>query len=124
MVLPTEIHEASSLDPLLLLPLPASLPPNPTPAIQPLLQSLEAHLNTASSSSSKSLPIQLITAQLRQVTRNSQILLNAARVGAAEARSRLEEVDVGLRGVEYERARVKEEIEKCLDYTLVDPSSA
>ncbi|CAD6586081.1 MAG: hypothetical protein TREMPRED_004325, partial [Tremellales sp. Tagirdzhanova-0007] len=45
------------------------------------------------------------------------VLLNASRVGAAEARDGLDRVDVDLRGVEYERDRVREEIERCEDYT-------
>lgn len=118
MVLPAEIHDISPLDPLVLLPLPSPLPNSPLSTLPILVESLEPHLNP-SSSSSKSLPIQLISAQMRRITRDSQILLNAARAGAAEARNRLDEVDVDLRGVEYERARVREEIDRCVDYALV-----
>lgn len=53
---------------------------------------------------------------MRQVTRNSQILVNAARAGAAEARAELDNVDVGLRGVEYERVRVRDEMSRCAEY--------
>ncbi len=53
---------------------------------------------------------------MRQITRRAQVLLNVARVGAAEAREGLDKVDVDLRGVEYERDRVREEIERCEDY--------
>jgi THO complex subunit 5 len=53
---------------------------------------------------------------MRQVMRSGQVLLNAARHGAAEAREGLDRVDVELRGVEYERERVREEIALCGDY--------
>jgi uncharacterized protein (DUF3084 family) len=38
-------------------------------------------------------------------------------VGAAEAREQLDNVDVELRGVEYERNRVREEMDKCEEYS-------
>lgn len=118
MVIPSTISEVSPLDPLLLLPLPKRLPPSPLPDLDPLMLALEPHLSTSSSSNPK-LPIIVLTAHMRQVTRRAQVLLNAARVGAAEARNELDRVDVELRGVEYERERVREEIERCEDYACV-----
>ncbi|EIW71957.1 hypothetical protein TREMEDRAFT_70597 [Tremella mesenterica DSM 1558] len=53
---------------------------------------------------------------MRRITRHSQILLNAARAGSSEAREKLDKGDVELRETEYERERVREEIEKCMDY--------
>lgn len=47
------------------------------------------------------------------------MLLNAARLGAAEAREELDGVDVKLREVEYERNRVREETQRCMDYESV-----
>lgn len=116
MVLPLTISEASPLDPLLLLPLPERLPPSPLPSLDPLLLALEPHL---SPSDTPKLPMTVLTAHMRQITRRSQVLLNAARIGAAEAREGLDGIHVDLRGVEYERDRVREEIERCEDYEWV-----
>lgn len=115
MVVPLTIDETSPLDPSLILPLPSKLPSDPTLSLQTLCSAIEAQLDPSLPSSSK-LAIPVITAQMRQVTRNSQILVNAARVGAAEARDQLDRVDVDLRGVEYERVRVRDEISRCAEY--------
>lgn len=114
MVLPTSISQPSPLDPLLLLPLPKSLPASPAGDLDPLLSAVDAHLDP--SSPMPSYPIALLTSHMRQITRRTQILMNAARVGAAEARQELDQADVDLRGVEYERDRVRDEIERCEDY--------
>jgi len=116
MVLPSSISEASPLDPLLLLPFPKHLPPSPSPDLEPLFTLLEPHLSPSPTSSTPTIPISILTAHMRQITRRAQVLLNVARVGAAEAREGLDKVDVDLRGVEYERDRVREEIERCEDY--------
>ncbi|KAK8853280.1 hypothetical protein IAR55_003984 [Kwoniella newhampshirensis] len=118
MVLPAIISEPSPIDPLVLLPLPSKLPESPIHDLDPLLSTLEAYLTstTAAPNASSRLPLSVLTALMRQITRRSQVLLNAARVGAAEAREALDEVDVDLRGVEYERERVREEIERCMEY--------
>ncbi|KAK4686492.1 hypothetical protein P7C73_g3626, partial [Tremellales sp. Uapishka_1] len=113
MVLPSTISEVSPSDPLLLLPIPSKLPSSPLPSLDPLLSAIDLHLSSPSPSH---FPMKALTAQMRQITRHSQILLNAARVGAADARAHLNGVDGVLRGVEYERGRVREEIERCLDY--------
>lgn len=42
--------------------------------------------------------------------------MNAARAGTAEARAGLDVVDVDLRTVEYERDRVRDEINRCAEY--------
>jgi hypothetical protein len=115
MVVPLTIGEASSLDPSLILPLPSKLPTDPTLALQTISSAIEAQLDPSLPSSSK-LSMPVITAQMRQITRNSQILVNAARLGAAEAREELDRVDVDLRGVEYERVRVRDEISRCAEY--------
>ena len=112
MVLPSTIFEASPLDPLLLLPLPDPLPPSPLPDLETLLATLNGNL----SSPDPMIPMTVFTAQMRKVTRHAQILLNAARVAAAGAREGLDRVVVELRGVEYERNRVQEEIERCRKY--------
>lgn len=109
------ISESSSLDPLLLLPVPEKLPPSPYNSLDPLLAEINAILKDP-----PALSITLLTSQMRMLSRHAQVLLNAARVGAAEARSQLDTVDVTLKGVEYERERVKDEIAKCLNYTFVD----
>ncbi|RSH91925.1 hypothetical protein EHS25_009295 [Saitozyma podzolica] len=118
MVLPSSISDPSPLDPLLLVPLPAILPTSPLPSLPPLISALDSHLTTSPTTSpnNDALPIPLLTTQMRQVTRSGQVLLNAARHGAAEAREGLDRVDVELRGVEYERERVREEIALCGDY--------
>ncbi|ORX40523.1 hypothetical protein BD324DRAFT_5727 [Kockovaella imperatae] len=113
MTLPSRIDEPSALDPLLLLPLPAKLPSSPLPTLEPLLSALEERLNQPGTSADG---LAIFTAHMRQVTRRAQTLLNASRVGAAEARETLDRVDVDLRGVEYERDRIREEIAKCEDY--------
>lgn len=115
MVLPMTISEQSPLDPSLILPIPSKLPHDPKQNLETLHAAIEAQLDPSLPSSSK-LPMAVITAQMRQVTRNSQILMNAARAGAAEARAELDRVDVGLRGVEYERVRVRDEISRCAEY--------
>jgi THO complex subunit 5 len=58
----------------------------------------------------------VLTSQMRQITRRSQVLLNAAREGTAQMRYRLDVVDSELRGVEYEHDRVRQEIEQCEEY--------
>lgn len=114
MVLPSVIHEVSLLDPLLLLPLSEHLPPSPLSDLPPLLSALEQHLDPSPSSSK--IPLQVLSAQMRQIMRRSQVLLNASRAGAGKAREGLDQRDVHLRGMEYERDRVREEIERCEDY--------
>lgn len=109
------IDEQSNLDPSLILPIPSKLPNDPSLSLEMLSAAIESQLDPSLPSSSK-LPIPVITAQMRQITRNSQILMNAARAGAAEARAELDRVDVGLRGVEYERVRVRDEISRCAEY--------
>jgi hypothetical protein len=116
MVLPSSISDPSPLDPLLLVPLPAVLPTSPLPSLLPLISALDSHLTPTPTPHTDALPISLLTTQMRQVTRSGQVLLNAARHGAAEAREGLDRVDVDLRGVEYERERVREEIALCGDY--------
>ncbi|WRT70158.1 uncharacterized protein IL334_007152 [Kwoniella shivajii] len=113
MVLPKTICPPSPLDPLLLLPIPTTLPSSPIGDLDPLLSSLQSHLD---SSSDSHIPITALTSTIRQITRKSQILLNAARAGAAQARDELDKVDEELRGVEYERARVGDEILRCSEY--------
>jgi THO complex subunit 5 len=107
-----EINEISSLDPLLLLPVPDKLPASPESSLEPLLDQINAVLEGRQTTS-----IALLTAQMRILSRHAQILLNAARVRAADARQGLDQVDVHLKGVEYERERVKDETIKCLSYT-------
>lgn len=115
MVVPLTIGASSPLDPSLILPIPSKLPTNPASALETLSSAIEAQLDPSLPSSSK-LPIPVITAQMRQITRNSQISVNAARFGAAQAREELDTVDVDLRGVEYERVRVRDEISRCAEY--------
>ncbi|WVQ74236.1 hypothetical protein IAR50_003832 [Cryptococcus sp. DSM 104548] len=117
MVLPKEIQPQHPSDPLLLLPIPQPLPPTPTSSLPSLLSALAPHLTPAAVEDLEKVPIPVLTSTIRQFTRHSQTLLNAARAGAAEAREELDEVDVRLREVEYERERVREETERCEDYT-------
>ncbi|KAL1412383.1 hypothetical protein Q8F55_000128 [Vanrija albida] len=111
MSLPAHIGEASQLDPLVLLPLPAKLPPSPLPQLHDLSAQLTAHLGNGPA---PDLPV--LTAQMKSTTRASQTLLNAARSGAADARAGLDEADVALRTVMYELDRVREEMAQCMSY--------
>jgi hypothetical protein len=115
MVLPSSIGQPSPLDASLVLPLPNKLPQNPRDVLETLYGAIEAQLDPATASSSK-IPIPVITAQMRLVQRNAQAMMNAARTGTAEARAGLDEVDVDLRMVEYERDRVRDEINRCAEY--------
>ncbi|WWD03725.1 hypothetical protein V865_001781 [Kwoniella europaea PYCC6329] len=112
MVLPKTISSPSPLDPLLLLPIPSPLPPSPQPDLDPLVNSITSHID----STEGQIPITVLTSAIRQITRKSQILLNAARVNAAQARDELDNVDEELREVEYESTRVNDEMRKCSEY--------
>lgn len=114
MSLPTHIGDPSPHDPLVLLPLPAKLPPSPLPQLHDLSAQLSAHLGNEPA---PDLPV--LTAQMRSTTRASQVLLNAARAGATDARAGLDEADVALRTVMYELERVREEMAQCLSYEWV-----
>lgn len=114
-MLPRTVAEVSPLDPLLLLPLPHDLPTPPELALDQVLADIAAQLNQLNHPSD----ITLLTSRMRMLTRHAQVLLNSARVGAAEARERLDTVDVSLKGVEYEHDRVRDEIAKCLRYSYV-----
>ena len=70
MTLPASVAEPSTLDPLLLLPLPENLPPSPLPDLDPLLNALEAKLAEPQSSAEG---MTLLTAHMRQVTRRAQV---------------------------------------------------
>jgi THO complex subunit 5 len=118
MVVPLHIGEPSPLDPSLVLPLPSKLPSDPTQALEQLSAAIEAQLDPSIPSSSK-LPMQVITAQIRSIHRKAQISVNAARSGTAEERARLDAVDVDLRTIEYERDRVRDEINRCAEYAYV-----
>lgn len=115
MVLPRTIAEASAQDPLLLLPLPDKLPPSPADQLQALASALQAHI----AKSPDALPLPAITGGMRTVTRNAQVLVNAARVGASDARAELDKEDIALRTTEYELARVREQMEQCRAYEWV-----
>jgi THO complex subunit 5 len=116
MVLPSSIQDVSPLDPLLVLPIPSFLPPSPLPVIQPIINAIHEQIYPTSEASSSKLPMTVLTSQMRQITRRSQVLLNAAREGTAQMRYRLDVVDSELRGVEYEHDRVRQEIEQCEEY--------
>lgn len=118
MVVPLHIGDPSPLDPSLVLPIPSKLPNDPTKALEALSAAIEAQLDPSTPSSSK-LPISVITAQIRLLHRDAQILLNAARAGTAEERAKLDGVDVDLRTIEYERDRVRDEINRCAEYAYV-----
>lgn len=47
------------------------------------------------------------------------MLVNSARLGAAEARLKLDQEDVALRTTEYELARVREQMAQCNAYEWV-----
>ncbi|OXH26869.1 hypothetical protein J008_04879 [Cryptococcus neoformans] len=120
MAIPHTIQEQHPSDPLLLLPLPEKLPPSPLPALPSLISAFDPYIDPSkaslSSSENESIALPVLTSSMRQITRNAQVLLNAARLGAAEAREELDGVDVRLREVEYERNRVREETQRCMDY--------
>ncbi|WVO14238.1 hypothetical protein L204_101870 [Cryptococcus depauperatus] len=114
MAIPSVIQDQNPADPLLLLPIPEQLPFSPVSGLPAIVSAIDAYLTDAVSSDVPSMPV--IASVIRQATRNAQSLLNAARAGAAEAREELDQVDVRLREVEYERDRVRKETEKCLRY--------
>ncbi|WVF72938.1 hypothetical protein IAT40_007756 [Kwoniella sp. CBS 6097] len=125
MVLPRRIDEPSPLDPLILLPIPDVLPTSPQPDLDPLLSTLLSQIDSQGPKdsleaggvdTSRKIPITALTASIRAINRKSQILLNAARSSVAQERDVLDQSDSVLRGVEYERERVREEIERCKDY--------
>ncbi|TXT05992.1 hypothetical protein VHUM_03753 [Vanrija humicola] len=111
MSLPTRIGDPSPHDPLVVLPLPEKLPASPLPQLHDLAGQLNAHLGNEPA---PDLPV--LTAQMRSTTRASQVLLNAARAGATDARAGLDEADVALRTVMYELDRVREEMAQCMSY--------
>ncbi|OWZ36012.1 hypothetical protein C356_04872 [Cryptococcus neoformans c45] len=123
MAIPHTIQGQHPADPLLLLPLPEKLPPSPLPALPSLISAFDPYIDpskaSSSSSENESIALPVLTSSMRQTTRNAQVLLNAARLGAAEAREELDGVDVRLREVEYERNRVREETQRCMDYESV-----
>lgn len=111
MVVPTDLAGPSPLDPLVLLPVPPSLPPNPTSDLESLLASFETAL-----ASQPDIPLPVLTAQMRLINRNAHILLNAARHNTSLARDELDKADLELRGVEYELGKVREETKRCEEY--------
>lgn len=115
MVLPSTIAQASPLDPLVLLPLPDTLPPSPAAELAPLVSALKAHLENQPNA----IPLPALAAGMRTATRNAQVLVNSARLGAAEARLKLDQEDVALRTTEYELARVREQMAQCNAYEWV-----
>ncbi|WVR00129.1 hypothetical protein IAU59_007271 [Kwoniella sp. CBS 9459] len=132
MVLPRRIDEPSPLDPLILLPIPDTLPASPQADLDPLLSTILTQLGPPDETKDETgqSPMTALTASIRAITRKSQILLNAARSSVAQERDVLDQSDSVLRGVEYERERVREEIERCKDYSpeyesldLLDASS-
>lgn len=124
MAIPHTIQEQHPADPLLLLPIPEKLPPSPLPALPSLISAFDPYIDASKASSSspedESIALPVLTSSMRQITRNAQVLLNAARLSAAEAREELDGVDVKLREVEYERNRVREETQRCMDYESVE----
>jgi hypothetical protein len=118
-MIPTTIAPPSALDPLILLPLP-DLPPTDTTlshlhaAVDAISASLAA--SAPGGSSASSLPSPVLAAGMRTANRTAQAHVNAARTGAAQARAHLDSVDVGLRTVEYELARVRDEMARCMEY--------
>ncbi|WWC91793.1 uncharacterized protein L201_006740 [Kwoniella dendrophila CBS 6074] len=114
MVLPKRISSPSPLDPLLLLPIPSELPSSPLPDLDPLLNAIQQHIYPTEVE--ENIPITSLTAAIRQITRKSQILLNASRYKVAESRDELDKIDEKLREIEYERTRVIDEIHKCSEY--------
>ncbi|AAW45631.2 expressed protein [Cryptococcus deneoformans JEC21] len=119
MAIPHTIQEQHPADPLLLLPIPEKLPPLPLPALPSLISAFEPYIDpskASSSSENEAIALPVLVSSMRQITRNAQVLLNAARLGAAEAREELDGVDVRLREVEYERNRIREETERCMNY--------
>jgi hypothetical protein len=116
MVVPHDIAPQDLLDPLLLLPVPEKLPRDSLQSLESVLAALESHLEPSSSQDATTIDLTVLTAQMRQITRNAYVSLNAGRAKASEARRELDEKDTGLRGVEYERARIRGEIDFCGQY--------
>ncbi|WVQ84658.1 hypothetical protein IAT38_006813 [Cryptococcus sp. DSM 104549] len=114
MGVPAVITEQPTADTLLLYPVPSTLPVSPLPSLPPLVNALEAHLQQAPNA--EQVPLPVLTTAMRQVTRTTHVLMNAARAGVAEAREELDGVDVELREVEYERMKIREELERCSGY--------
>lgn len=116
MVVPHDIGPADPLDAYLLIPVPNKLPINRTSDLETTLAALESHLDPAFLPNDAPIDPALLTAQMRSITRNAYTSVNAARVEASKARQVLDKQDTVLRGVEYERARIQEEIEHCNEY--------
>jgi hypothetical protein len=123
MVVPHDIGPTDPLDPLLLPSALGKLPSTDPRALDTILAALESHLDPSSSTQDATIEPTLLTAQMRLITRNAYASLNAARTKAAKARQVLDKQDTVLRGVEYERARIREEIELCDEYKYVTSMS-
>jgi len=115
-MIPKTIADAPQADPFILLPLPDTLPSEDVLRAQAgaLVASLSAHL-----ANNSDLPPGALAASMRSTNRSAQILLNSARAAAAQERHALDAADVKLREVEYELAKVREEMARCMEYEYV-----
>lgn len=113
MVLPRVI-DPSPHDPLLLRPLPSSLPSDPSALVSELSSQLHAFIDAEGDVD----PILLntLSAGVRHATRSAQSTVNAGRVHSAEARTELDAADADLRAVMYELGKVREAIAECDAY--------
>lgn len=91
MVLPTTIGATDPTDPLLLLPLPSHLPESPLASLPMIVDHLDQLLSTTNDAT----PPAVLAAHMRQIMRDAQTRLNAARASAAEARTELDKRDTG-----------------------------
>ena len=113
MVVPHDIAPSDPLDARLILPLPSKLPSTSTAPLETVLAALEAHLDP-SAADGEPIPTALLAAQMRLISRNAHASVNASRFEAARARQALEK-----RTVEYESARIRQEIQRCEGYMYV-----
>lgn len=113
MVLPRTI-DPSPHDPLLLRPLPPSLPSDPSALVSELASQLHTFIDAEGDVD----PILLntLSAGVRHATRSAQTTVNAGRVHSAEARAGLDAADAELRAVMYELGKVREAIAECDAY--------
>lgn len=113
MVLP-RIIDPSPHDPLLLRPLPSSLPSDPSALVAELSSQLHAFID--SEGDVDPVLLNTLSAGVRHATRSAQTTVNAGRVHSAEARTELDAADAELRAVMYELGKVREAIAECDAY--------
>lgn len=113
MGLPRSIGPASATHPLVLLPLPPSVPADATPLATSLAASLHAYVDAGAADP---LALNALAAGMRHATRSAQICVNAARAGSSGARAQLDDADAALQAARYELGKVRAAAHECDAY--------